>query len=188
MQMRFDGKLGFTGGIIELDDESIEIGISREMQEEMGIDPKLHPLSKENFIMSQPFDCASLPDIKTLYFYALRVEEDQILNIENNARHAIHYGEEVQKQKSHATYLKNSLWYTFLSCFYNDIFSIYQVLGWIRVPLYTMEDGYNGFPAFLDNNFVGNAREQLLEALIKTGVMTKDETSLALMASKSTKS
>lgn len=58
----------------------------------------------------------------------------------------------------------------------------YQVLGWIRVPLYTMADGYNGFPAFLENNFVGNAREQLLEGLIKTGVMTRDEVNVALEA------
>ncbi|XP_059485348.1 U8 snoRNA-decapping enzyme-like [Neocloeon triangulifer] len=153
MQMRFDGKLGFTGGIIEEDDGSIEIGIGREMQEEMGVDPGEHPLTKENHVSSQPFDCKSLPHIKTLHFYALQVSEEAISRIEENARKAIHYGEEV--------------------------------LGWIRVPLYTMEDGYNGFPAFLDNNFVGNAREQLIDALIKTGIMSKEETELALKASKS---
>jgi hypothetical protein len=50
------------------------------------------------------------------------------------------------------------------------------------VPLYTMEDDYSGFPAFLENNFVGNAREQLLEALIKTDIMTRDEVNVALEA------
>jgi hypothetical protein len=45
-----------------------------------------------------------------------------------------------------------------------------------------MEDDYSGFPAFLENNFVGNAREQLLEALIKTDIMTRDEVNVALEA------
>lgn len=35
----------------------------------------------------------------------------------------------------------------------------------MRVPLYIMRDGEGGLPAFLENAFIGAAREQLLEAL-----------------------
>ncbi|KAM4821190.1 U8 snoRNA-decapping enzyme isoform 1-T2 [Thomomys bottae] len=40
-----------------------------------------------------------------------------------------------------------------------------EVLGLVRVPLYTLQDGAGGLPAFLENSFIGAAREQLLEAL-----------------------
>ncbi|XP_042522039.1 U8 snoRNA-decapping enzyme [Dipodomys spectabilis] len=40
-----------------------------------------------------------------------------------------------------------------------------EVLGLVRVPLYTLQDGVGGLPAFLENSFIGAAREQLLEAL-----------------------
>lgn len=35
----------------------------------------------------------------------------------------------------------------------------------MRVPLYILRDGVGGLPAFLENSFIGAAREQLLEAL-----------------------
>lgn len=95
MQLRFDGKIGFTGGIVEVDDETVEIGVGREMQEEMGIDPKMFPLSKDHLVLAQPFSCATLPQINTLYFYALEVKEQEIIEIEQNARKAVHFGEEV---------------------------------------------------------------------------------------------
>uniref|UniRef100_H0W240 Nudix hydrolase domain-containing protein n=1 Tax=Cavia porcellus TaxID=10141 RepID=H0W240_CAVPO len=40
-----------------------------------------------------------------------------------------------------------------------------EVLGLVRVPLYTLRDGVGGLPAFLENSFIGAAREVLLEAL-----------------------
>lgn len=40
-----------------------------------------------------------------------------------------------------------------------------EVLGLVRVPLYILRDGEGGLPAFLENSFIGAAREQLLEAL-----------------------
>lgn len=39
------------------------------------------------------------------------------------------------------------------------------MLGLVRVPLYILRDGKGGLPAFLENSFIGAAREQLLEAL-----------------------
>ncbi|XP_047420899.1 U8 snoRNA-decapping enzyme-like isoform X2 [Sciurus carolinensis] len=40
-----------------------------------------------------------------------------------------------------------------------------EVLGLVRVPLYTLRDGVGGLSAFLENSFIGNAREELLGAL-----------------------
>ncbi|CAO2633756.1 U8 snoRNA-decapping enzyme [Lemmus lemmus] len=40
-----------------------------------------------------------------------------------------------------------------------------EVLGLVRVPLYILRDGVGGLPTFLENSFIGAAREQLLEAL-----------------------
>lgn len=41
----------------------------------------------------------------------------------------------------------------------------------MRVPLYTLRDGVGGLPAFLENTFIGNAREQLLEAIQNLGLL-----------------
>ncbi|XP_058146752.1 U8 snoRNA-decapping enzyme [Dasypus novemcinctus] len=46
-----------------------------------------------------------------------------------------------------------------------------EVLGLVRVPLYTLRDGVGGLPAFLENSFIGTAREQLLEALQDLGLL-----------------
>lgn len=40
-----------------------------------------------------------------------------------------------------------------------------QVMGLVRVPLYTLHDGIGGLPAFLGNTFIGNARDQLIHVL-----------------------
>ncbi|XP_038178197.1 U8 snoRNA-decapping enzyme-like [Arvicola amphibius] len=40
-----------------------------------------------------------------------------------------------------------------------------EVFGLVRVPLYILQDGVGGLPAFLDNSFIGASKEQLLEAL-----------------------
>uniref|UniRef100_A0A2K6EY25 U8 snoRNA-decapping enzyme n=1 Tax=Propithecus coquereli TaxID=379532 RepID=A0A2K6EY25_PROCO len=42
-----------------------------------------------------------------------------------------------------------------------------EVLGLVRVPLYTLRDGVGGLPTFLENSFIGAAREQLLEATLR---------------------
>ncbi|XP_036287387.1 U8 snoRNA-decapping enzyme isoform X1 [Pipistrellus kuhlii] len=46
-----------------------------------------------------------------------------------------------------------------------------EVLGLVRVPLYTLRDGVSGLPAFLENTFIGTAREQLVEALQDLGLL-----------------
>ncbi|XP_031199753.1 U8 snoRNA-decapping enzyme-like isoform X2 [Mastomys coucha] len=52
-----------------------------------------------------------------------------------------------------------------------------KVLGLVRVPLYTLQDGLGGLPAFLDNSFIGVAREQLLEALQDLGILAPETVS-----------
>nr|XP_014987641.2 U8 snoRNA-decapping enzyme-like isoform X2 [Macaca mulatta] len=46
-----------------------------------------------------------------------------------------------------------------------------EVLGLVRVPLYTLRDGVEGLPIFLENCFIGAAREQLLDTLHDLGVV-----------------
>lgn len=49
-----------------------------------------------------------------------------------------------------------------------------EVLGSFRVPLYTMGDAYRGFPSFLRNNFIGNAKVQLIQALVSLKFLTAE--------------
>ncbi|XP_074062992.1 U8 snoRNA-decapping enzyme isoform X2 [Macrotis lagotis] len=46
-----------------------------------------------------------------------------------------------------------------------------EVMGLVRVPLYTLRDGVGGLPAFLENSFIGAARDQLMEALQGLGLL-----------------
>ncbi|XP_051864974.1 U8 snoRNA-decapping enzyme isoform X3 [Pristis pectinata] len=59
-----------------------------------------------------------------------------------------------------------------------------EVLGIIRVPLYTLRDGFGGLPAFLTNTFIGNAKEQLVEALRKLRLLSEPELQAAISASR----
>ncbi|XP_039098126.1 U8 snoRNA-decapping enzyme isoform X2 [Hyaena hyaena] len=116
MQMRFDGRLGFPGGFVNLKDTSLEAGLNRELIEELG---------------------EAVADFRV---------------------------ERADYRSSHAG-------------------SAPQVLGLVRVPLYTLRDGVGGLPAFLENSFIGTAREQLLEAiqdleLVESGSLTARKISL----------
>uniref|UniRef100_A0A2K5Z2P1 U8 snoRNA-decapping enzyme n=1 Tax=Mandrillus leucophaeus TaxID=9568 RepID=A0A2K5Z2P1_MANLE len=51
-----------------------------------------------------------------------------------------------------------------------------EVLGLVRVPLYTLRDGVGGLPTFLENSFIGSAREQLLEAALHGPMETEMRT------------
>ena len=57
-----------------------------------------------------------------------------------------------------------------------------KVLGCIRCPTYTLPNGL-GFPAFLRNEFIGNARNQLTMGLEKVGLFTREEIDKALKIS-----
>ncbi|RXG53712.1 U8 snoRNA-decapping enzyme [Armadillidium vulgare] len=50
-----------------------------------------------------------------------------------------------------------------------------EVLGTVRVPLYTMNNEYGGLPAFLNNKFIGTAKQQLLLSLHHTRILNESE-------------
>jgi len=47
MQMRFDGRLGFPGGFVDDDDETLELALHRELTEEMGDLPPTFQVTPE---------------------------------------------------------------------------------------------------------------------------------------------
>lgn len=57
-----------------------------------------------------------------------------------------------------------------------------QVLGLVRVPLYTQKDRVGGFPNFLSNAFVSTAKCQLLFALKVLNMMPQEKLAEALAA------
>lgn len=58
-----------------------------------------------------------------------------------------------------------------------------KVLGLVRVPLYTLHNGL-GFPAFLNNQFIGNAKHQLLTLLRERGLMEEHQLEEAMKTSR----
>lgn len=130
MQMRFDGLLGFPGGLVNPSEESLEEGLSRELLEEIGA---VVPISVQNHVESRYSPAMSVPRL-ILHFYAKKMEEEQILQIERSAAStAIDHG--------------------------------HEVLGMTRVPLYRIKGG--GLSSFLSHSFIGTARQQLLDCLLR---------------------
>lgn len=138
MQLRFDGYIGFPGGLIN-DGEDILYGLNRELFEEMNLDVLKHPVKEDHYVITHWCPSKKL----FLHFYALEVSIDELKVIEKEAIKAHDYGTET--------------------------------LGTFRLPLYTMGDGYRGFPAFLAHSYAGNARDQLLYTLQHLSIMTSEE-------------
>uniref|UniRef100_A0A1B6F6U7 U8 snoRNA-decapping enzyme n=2 Tax=Cuerna arida TaxID=1464854 RepID=A0A1B6F6U7_9HEMI len=145
MQMRFDGNLGFPGGLVDGGEDSIK-ALNRELSEEMNLDTSKHSVSESSYVVTH----WSISKRLCLHFYALEVSLAELYEIEKRALLAKDYGSEV--------------------------------LGTVRVPLYTMGDGYRGFPTFLSNAFIGNSRVQLLHCLRQLEILTPEEIQLALQA------
>ena len=57
------------------------------------------------------------------------------------------------------------------------------MIFFIRVPLYTRDRNNGGLPMFLKNNFAGNARDNLIESLVRFNVLSSDEVKIALQKS-----
>merc|ERR1712059_6774 len=144
MHLRFDGKLGFPGGMIDKG-ENVETALNREISEEMG---------EGNPILSdQDWTCSyySPRDTLLLHFYCKEVDKAEFLLIEKRGQTAKEFGVEI--------------------------------LGLLRVPLYTRPHREGGLPQFLKHNFVGNSRENLLKTLLEKGVLGETDVSKALKAS-----
>jgi len=55
MQMRFDGRLGFPGGFVDDDDETLELALHRELTEEMGDLPPTFQVTPEDYMFAHLF-------------------------------------------------------------------------------------------------------------------------------------
>lgn len=91
MQMRFDGYLGFPGGLVDPDEDHV-LALNREMQEEMNLDLNKHSVKKENHVVSHYSKSKKL----CLHFYALEVTLNELHEIEKNSITAKDYGHEVR--------------------------------------------------------------------------------------------
>ncbi|KAM4862416.1 U8 snoRNA-decapping enzyme-like [Urocitellus parryii] len=129
MQMRFDGRLGFPGGFMEMQDSSLEDGLNRELQEKLGEAASAFRVERTDHRSSR---AGTKPNI-VAHFYTKLLTLEQLEALEASAPRAKEHG--------------------------------LEVLGLVQVPLYTLQDGVGGLTAFLENSFIGNAREELLEAL-----------------------
>ncbi|OQV25086.1 putative U8 snoRNA-decapping enzyme [Hypsibius exemplaris] len=147
MQMRFDGKLGFPGGVVSdqaIPDTTLEDGLNREMEEELALDMSRFAFSKKHYVVSHFCPKANL----ILNFYAQEVTEQEFKEIEGNALRAEEYG--------------------------------HECLGIVRIPLFTLQDGHNGLPVFLQNQFAGTSILQVIVGLCTHNLMKPDELNTAM--------
>ncbi|XP_060083283.1 U8 snoRNA-decapping enzyme-like [Ylistrum balloti] len=89
MQMRFDGVIGFPGGLVDPGENPVEAA-NREMVEEIGLDLKKHSITKDNHIVSYFNDKKSL----VLHFFGLEVTLEEFCAIELQNLQAPDYGSE----------------------------------------------------------------------------------------------
>ncbi|KAM9785656.1 U8 snoRNA-decapping enzyme [Neosynchiropus ocellatus] len=78
MQMRFDGLLGFPGGLVDPSKETLEEGLVRELSEELGV---AVPVSADHHVESCFETGPSSPRLIT-HFYVKKMTEEQILEVE----------------------------------------------------------------------------------------------------------
>lgn len=152
MQMRFDGLLGFPGGLVNPQEESLEAGLSRELLEELGV---ALPISVEDHVDAcfAPSTSLSSPGLSRLitHFYVKKIDEEQIREVERAAA---------------STATDHGL----------------EVLGMVRVPLYTLKRE-GGLGPFLSNSFIGNARSQLVDSLLRLNLVAPKDLHKALTQS-----
>ena len=160
MQMRFDGTLGFPGGVVDAG-ETPDYACSRECWEELGVSKTELVITPDDHI----FTHYSRETHIVLHFFAKEISLDLFMKIEKCIPSCNDWGEEVSSSS------KCGIAITTMSTF--------QVLGVVRCPLYTLPNSL-GLPAFLRNQFIGNARDQLLEALMVKELISKQELKTAV--------
>ncbi|KAF8766689.1 U8 snoRNA-decapping enzyme-like isoform X2 [Argiope bruennichi] len=141
MQMRFDGKIGFHGGLVH--EKNITEGLNRELAEEINLNEKFYITDKDYL-----FTHVDILNKLCLHFYGKEVSIEDFKTIEKEALDAEDFG--------------------------------LETMGVFRVPMFTMRDGYRGLPAFLNNNFIGEAKNQLLNFILHRKLMTPEEVKTVL--------
>ncbi|XP_076839955.1 U8 snoRNA-decapping enzyme [Brachyhypopomus gauderio] len=79
MQMRFDGLLGFPGGLVKPSEESLEAGLSRELLEEVGI---AVPVTADDYVSSH---LVPTPPRLITHFYTKKMKETELVDMERAA-------------------------------------------------------------------------------------------------------
>ena len=90
MQVRYDGTLGFPGGIVDKG-ETPEVAVNREMCEELGCSPEICTILDADHVMSQ----VSYKTQFCLHFYAKQISIETLQQIEANVTTCKEYGAEV---------------------------------------------------------------------------------------------
>lgn len=96
MHLRFDGKLGYPGGIID-PGETIIQGVEREILEETMLKTTL---TENDFVASMEQEYKVIRHGKEyekikLYFFTKEIEEEAFLKFEDQSRQAEHFGIEI---------------------------------------------------------------------------------------------
>ena len=94
MQVRFDGYLGFPGGLVDPEDPSVVDGLNRELSEEINLSPD-HKMTQEQFVACTYEETSEGKADNLRYLYAKQVTEDQFKQIEVEGLAAKDYGTEV---------------------------------------------------------------------------------------------
>ena len=97
--MRFDGKLGFPGGLVD-PGEDIVFGLNRELVEEINLDIEKHSVTNKDFLFCHYIPDENDPKISSRIriFFAKEVTKNDFELIEKRSLDAKEYGYEVRKK------------------------------------------------------------------------------------------
>ena len=100
MQLRFDGRFGFPGGLVD-DAETLEEAINREIKEELGKTSTPLNITENDYITSHLYE-EYIQELKLekklcLHFFAKRIPLQQLLELEQRPENAPFLGYEVRK-------------------------------------------------------------------------------------------
>lgn len=156
MQVRFDGLLGFPGGLVD-EGESVEQGLNRELEEEINLNLDEVKITKSDLISIQRPTVNDEDPNLVCYFYAKELTEAQFKDIERRQLDAVEWGKE---------------------CFGIIRVPLFRLKN--HNPIFEKDYPSKGFGWYLSNSFVSIARSQMLESIIKLEIMTEEEVKEAL--------
>ncbi|XP_031142765.1 U8 snoRNA-decapping enzyme [Sander lucioperca] len=151
MQMRFDGLLGFPGGFVKPSEETLEAGLSRELLEELGVALPILVEDHADSCYAPASSHSSSSSSSSRLITHFYVKKMEEEQIREVERAA------ASTATDHGQ----------------------EVLGMVRVPLYTTKGG-GGLAAFLSHSFIGNARSQLADSLLRLNLVAPEELHKAL--------